>query len=80
MKWLTGTIAVILAAVGVFAAGTALDIPATFGPANFGVIASLDSTTRTASALLAIAAIGLSLRLWLRVFGIETSTGLSDHS
>lgn len=74
MKWLTGFFALILAAVGVFAAGGALDIPK-----HLGVMASLDSTMRGASAFLAISAIGLSLRLWLKAFGIETSTGLSEN-
>ncbi len=74
MKWLAGLTALILAAIGVFAAGGALDLPN-----QLGVVASLDSTTRTASAILAVATIGLSLRLWLRAFGIETSTGLSDN-
>ena len=75
MKWLAGSLAITLAAIGVFAAGGALDLPA-----NLGVMASLDSTLRTASAILAVGTIGLSLRIWLRIFGIETSTGLSDNS
>ncbi len=74
MKLLFGFIAVVLAAIGVFAAGGALDIPT-----KLGIMASLDSTMRGASAVLAFAAIGLSLRLWLRVFEIETPSGLSKN-
>lgn len=73
MKFLMILGALILTIIGVFAAGSALEFPR-----GTETLASLDSTTRTLAGVLALASIFLALRLWLRVFGIETGPSPQD--
>lgn len=73
MKFLMALGAFALTVIGVFAAGGALEFPR-----EVETLAALDPATRAFAGVLAIAAIGLALRLWLRVFGIEPGTGLSS--